>query len=904
MVHKSQEVDQNTGITAQNEYANTDPDTDLAAALRIDDEQERAKAVEKFIESASHDFRFPDDVLPKLLALNPTYGTRSRVLQAVVPRLSPEQIKQALPDITHQSNEKVWVEDLAQLVPWLPASSLEQALEIAEKIDYTAARWRALVVVAPYLPLDLQRRAVASAARLSSSSDRVSAIAGILQNAPRAASDEVLEQLVTWAREDEREDSRARYLSEAASALARCGRTKAAQALTEEAIRLLDAIPSDKAKFERIFALKADGDVRSATGDHASAAMAYEQAIKLAEDSGQTHLVSSIYLSLGLSLQAMGDLKGSIEPLTQAAESGNAYTEVQARRRLRRAYKQLGLDANAAAEADRIRELGQDLGADAIEFDLSRTLKPDLPSKKDELGFEPLGNALVDMLNDNKTQLPLAIALTAPWGGGKSSLMRQVEQRLRRTSDRSPSVGADVRRWCTVRFDAWKFHQSEQIWASLAKEIYKQAQLGLNPLQRIWFRLRLEWTRGQLPRELMWAVLVICGCALAGALLNFFDMGLNADAAKGAITGVVGSLALFLGRYGKDLTNPFRRAIDRHQARQQVYRSVLGVMAEAENDIDALTRTLTKSPSSALSVFVDDLDRCSPSHIVAVVETINQIFNNNDKRHCAFILGIDSDVITASLEYEYAGMVKCLSDRNRALAERFGESFLEKIVQLTVVIPKPDLQGLTRLLGSMTGNTQPQDHRQRRIEIDEKAVQDAVELFESEPLKDPIEVEQRRVEVEQGFPDRKPAVIREAARRVRSRLLNTDSNDVARVEFKLLRYLPRNPRTLKRFDNAFRLQLLVANNTPGCELDFRYEEIEAIGRWVALHFGWPELANSLKLDPQLLQDLERVANNEEATNTAALQGWDKDKGLMAILGTDQNGVKISQLPFDTFVNIR
>lgn len=904
MVDKSQEVDQNVGVTPQSEPANTEPGADLAAALSIDDEQERAKAVEKFIESAPHDFRFPDDVLPKLLSLNPNYGTRSSVLRAVVPRLTPEQIDQALQDITSQSNEKVWVEDLAQLIPWLPASSLEQALEIAEKINYDAARWRALVVVAPYLPVDLQRRAVESAARLSSFSERVSGVAGILQNAPSAASNEVLEQLVSWAREDEREDSRARHLSEAASALTRCGKAKAAQALTEEALRLLDALPPDDAKFPRIFALKADGDVRSVTGDHASAVMAYEQAIKLAEASGQTHLVFSIYLSLGLSYQAMGNLKGAIAPLTRAAESGNTYTEVQARRRLRRVYKQLGLDADAAAEADRIRKLGQDLDADAIEFDLSRTLKPDLPSEKDELGFEPLGNALADMLNDTKTQLPLAIALTAPWGGGKSSLMRQVEQRLRETRGGSRGVGGEVRRWRTVRFDAWKFHQSEQIWASLAKEIYKQAQQGLNPLQRIWFRSRLEWTRGQLPRELVWAALLIGGCALAGALLKFFDVGLGTDAAKGAITGVVGSIALFLGRHVKDLTNPFRRAIDRHQARQQVYKSVLGVTAEAENDIDALTRTLTKSPSSALAVFVDDLDRCSPSHVAAVVETINQIFNTDDERHCAFILGIDRDVIAASLEHEYEGMVKCLGERNRALAERFGESFLEKIVQLTVVIPKPKLQGLTRLLSSMTGNTQPQDDRQRRIEIDEKAVQDAVELFESKPLKDPSEVEQRRVEVEQGFLDRQPAVIREAVRRVRSRLLNTDSNDVARVEFKLLRHLPRNPRTLKRFDNAFRLQLLVANNTPGCELDFRYEEIEAIGRWVVLHFARPELANSLERDPQLLRELERVANNEQATSNVALQGWEKDKRLMAILSTDQNGVRISQLPFDTFVNIR
>ncbi len=904
MDKKPKEANQNPETTSQSEPVSAESGTDLAAALAVDDEQERAKAVEYFIESTPSDFRFPDDLLPKLLALDPSYGTRSRVLLAVAPRLAPEQIEKALPDITKQSNEKVWVEDLALLVPRLPAASLEQAFTIIKKIEYEAARWRALVKIAPYLPDDLQRRAVEAAAELSSPSHRVSGVVGIIQNVPSAATDEVLEQLASWPLEEKQPSSRSRYLAEAASALARCGRVEKAQELAKEAHRLIDDLPTEDTSFSRVFALQADGDIRASMGDHAAATKLYEEALKVAEKGGQSHLASPIHLSLGLSYKAMGGLEDAIGPLTQAAEFGDVYTEAQARRQLRQIYQRLGRRDDAAAEARRIRELGQDLSTEAIQFDMSRTLTPDLPNEKDELGFAPLGSALADMLNNPKTRLPLAIALTAPWGGGKSSLMRQVEHRLRETNVGTQGVEASVRRWHTIRFDSWKFHQSEQIWASLAKEIYKQAQEGLSPLRRIWFRACLEWVRGQLPIELMLAALSIGGCALAGALLSKIDVGLSVDTTRGAITGAIGSVALFLVRHGKDLTNPFCRAIYRHQARQQAYKTVLGVTAEAENDINALTRTLTKNSSSALAVFVDDLDRCSPGHVVAVVETINQIFNTNDKRPCAFILGIDRDVIAASIEHEYEGMVKCLGNHNQALAQRFGESFLEKIVQLTVVIPEPNLEGLTRLISSVTGNTLPQEGSRLHIKIDEKAVQDAVKMFESKTLQNPIEVEQRRVEVKRQFPDCQHDVIREAARRVRSRLLNTDSNDVARAEFVLLQHLPRNPRTLKRFDNAFRLQLLVANNTPGCELDFRYEEIEALGRWVALHFGWPELTNALQRDPKLLKELERVANNEQTTVKVVLQDWDKDKRLMALLCTDQNDTRVSQLPFDTFVNIR
>lgn len=240
-----------------------------------------------------------------------------------------------------------------------------------------------------------------------------------------------------------------------------------------------------------------------------------------------------------------------------------------------------------------------------------------------------------------------------------------------------------------------------------------------------------------------------------------------------------------------------------------------------------------------------------------------------------------------------------LDRHNPGLARRFGESFLEKIAQITVAIPEPSLEGLNRLLSSITGNVLP-----AQSAVDEAAIQRAVTLFQAAPLSNPIEVEQRRADVERRIPDVSAGAIREAMRRVRTSLLTTDSMDVARAEFALLQHLPRNPRTVKRFDNAFRLQLLVANNTPGCELDFRYEEIEALGRWIALRFGWPDLAGVLDRRPSLLVKLDQLANGEPVSDPSELGAWKGDERLMALLKVERTDARVSRLPFQSFVNIR
>ncbi|MEO3858099.1 P-loop NTPase fold protein [Acrocarpospora sp. B8E8] len=170
-------------------------------------------------------------------------------------------------------------------------------------------------------------------------------------------------------------------------------------------------------------------------------------------------------------------------------------------------------------------------------------LTPDRWTIDDGLGHRVYAEAIAAFVRHPETRPPLTIGIKGPWGTGKTSLMRMIQNDLdpgaatgnpgpiqlpRALSARPPSrllklagrlwpgpdrvTNAEVRNWAkrppeplseaaagasgwrpTVWFNPWMYQNGEQVWAGLAHEIITQvtARLPRAERERFWLRLNL-----------------------------------------------------------------------------------------------------------------------------------------------------------------------------------------------------------------------------------------------------------------------------------------------------------------------------------------------------------------------------------------------------------------------------
>jgi len=126
--------------------------------------------------------------------------------------------------------------------------------------------------------------------------------------------------------------------------------------------------------------------------------------------------------------------------------------------------------------------------------------------RKDKLGHATTVKALSAFIRNIDTEPRLTIAITAPWGQGKSSVMRMLQSDLE---------GFGYR---TAWFNAWHHQQEGRPLTALFGAIGAQALPG-GLVPRLWMRFRLIWKRGLAYRLLVVASLAV-GAILAVDAIN------------------------------------------------------------------------------------------------------------------------------------------------------------------------------------------------------------------------------------------------------------------------------------------------------------------------------------------------------------------------------------------------
>lgn len=563
----------------------------------------------------------------------------------------------------------------------------------------------------------------------------------------------------------------------------------------------------------------------------------------------------------------------------------------------------------------------------------------------DHLRYRVYASAIYQLITHRDTSLPLSIGVSAPWGAGKTSIMRWVQYELERhrtdlahqcrvstvsdwetasarhAAKHAAEAQGLVRRFRTVWIDAWRFEESAALWAAFTKEIYRQGQgqLTVNrwwkfpytSLQRMKFRLALAnrvspapafvwwdrikariplWRRRKSVPGIWWpsvirhvlqnrsAVLFLIVGSVIGFLVSLVaNLVSDSDVASrgagigaGLITGIPAAFAAAKGW----LRQPFSFDLDKVlSARKEMPQPVDPVTAP--DDIWRLISLLAPGPEDGLAVFIDDLDRCSPDKVKDAIEAINLLFAaasapiGTHVPNVVFVLGMDAEMVAASIRVAYGPTVEELGRRDKMAAEEFGHRFLTKIVQISFEVPDPHEDLMKVYVDSLldlvederserseagTDEAPSQPDPARYTEID-REVQEAINA--SSTVSDLRNELVNRSQAKQGLEQMRFLSRAERALEFESvHSLSKDSPEVGGAIRKAAPILSPRPRDYKRFVNAVRLQMLVSMRLTHIGEGRRPASAEHLAKWTALCMRWPLLVHEVRRDPMLLDALE------------------------------------------------
>ncbi|TYK46711.1 P-loop NTPase fold protein [Actinomadura decatromicini] len=653
------------------------------------------------------------------------------------------------------------------------------------------------------------------------------------------------------------------------------------------------------------------------------------------------------------------------------------------------------------------------------------TITRDYWTLRDRLSYSHYADAIAEFIRHRQTRPPLTIGLKAPWGAGKTSLMRMIQNNLdprdgerpctirldRRNSRNKPSrsrwrkllrrasatpgsgvtnleillhadepgpddatgeptsglrahvaKGAPVRAgdWRpTVWFNPWMYQNGEQIWAGLAHEIITQVteRLPVADRERFWLRLNLaridrsvirrRWYRllaeRLLPFLAVWVVafLVTLAWLAVGQLVDPLRgvlRGLSAGVlGTGTVVLLVGGTGKTLSFLGKAASGPLSALVRKpdilggsqrllaDQAKTGFdtivpdpgYAGRLGFLHLVHSDMKRVL-DLIATPERPLVVFVDDLDRCSPSAVTQVIEAVN-LFLAGEFPNCVFVLGMEPGAVAAHVEVAYQDLVKAQRDGRLAGDwSTLGWRFLEKIVQLPLSVPAPGGNGeiddyLRSLVEAHTpkprpgsapsgerrvARTSPFVPGDRRVRIRRQAPSPAIPLPDETPERiveapDTSSIEQiaeieSRIRARQPTPD----TLRETALAVQRELLDlpepltpetlaaadrvvSDLYSDLDAHAVLARSLPvlgsRNPREIKRFVNLFRFYSFVAERQR--LLGAPAPDQEQIAKLAAFAIRWPHVISMLGASTATAASEHPLDRLERTAREGDPSGW-------------------------------
>ncbi|HXC42407.1 MAG TPA: P-loop NTPase fold protein [Candidatus Dormibacteraeota bacterium] len=578
----------------------------------------------------------------------------------------------------------------------------------------------------------------------------------------------------------------------------------------------------------------------------------------------------------------------------------------------------------------------------------------DLWSEVDRLGYEAYARTIASLITHRETKPPLTIGIKAPWGAGKTTLMKRVQRLLDGYAELSEAGGTEIvqdlisevtlqellralkgglkpvklkekpnergkayglPQRITVWFNAWKYQTSEQIWAGMAHCIITQvtARMDFKDRELFWLRLHARRVSSDAVRRKIY--LAIFKYVLP-YLVIFALVTLSALVLPVAWYYRFGAIVLSLVPASLASWRKYRdKAADtvRDLVNEPDYEGKMGYLHLVESDIrkvlelaSASSRTEENPKGDPLVIFVDDLDRCEPNKVAEVAQAIN-LFLCGDYPNCIFVIGMEPGMVAAALEVANKDVIQKAEEMG--LVDRtapVGWRFMEKIVQLPIMIPPPTHAGRTKYVDSLTGlsmdtggsgGTVVREVNQGGIgalisrppqhgAAEEEKVQNYIRKIG--PAKGASEAARKSESVVAEAPAEERWAAREAGTRIYEQTLSERDPVMSLFVDEVAQLVDGNPRQIKRYVNVFRFYCALRHSLrlEGLISSENLPSDKVLAKFVALSIQWPHAADSLRVqvDGANGQKVSRLKFLETESKKVTGDGTEADEAWKKVVG--------------------
>jgi hypothetical protein len=325
---------------------------------------------------------------------------------------------------------------------------------------------------------------------------------------------------------------------------------------------------------------------------------------------------------------------------------------------------------------------------------------------EDKLGFQAYADAFSLVINDPQTATPLVVAISGPWGSGKTSLSNLIETRL--SFDKYWVRGGWADPPITCRFNAWMHADADHLGAALAASVARTVA----PERAWWWRICNPLPQAMISPERVWWRRVIHGCLVAVAavvaLVGVLALVPELRAAQGPVGAMFGRTPTFTVWWAAvpvlvalavrvfRMTDSFGQFVDEPKsaaargAIAQVQRQIGRIIRQAQG------RTLSGRRRRRVVIFIDDLERCPGNKALDVCEVASQLLALPDV--VTVIVG-DLDMIAVAAEERYPARGDA-----EVPAGAVGELYLEKLIQLQFTLPPLSEADVAAVLAMRSGS--------------------------------------------------------------------------------------------------------------------------------------------------------------------------------------------------------